>query len=258
MLLAAYLTTAFCVAAVGARYLLKDTSRVEATVMFRMALGLAAVLVPLQILFGHLTGDYIHDDQPVKFAAVEGRWVDEQPAAEVIFAVPDVNAERNRYEWKIPVLGSLVASSTLDSREVGLKDFPLADRPPILVPFFAFRIMAGCGMLMLALAWIGTYVARRGKLEQRKWLLWPVALSFPLGFAAVLTGWFTAEVGRQPWAVWGVLRTADAMTPGLSAHFALASLIMYVAVYGFIFCFGVYYILRIIRGSVFSGKVLTV
>jgi len=258
MLLAAYLTTAFCVAAVGAWYLLKDTSRVEATVMFRMALGLAAVLVPLQILFGHLTGDYIHDDQPVKFAAVEGRWVDEQPAAEVIFAVPDVKAERNDYEWKIPVLGSLVASSTLDSREVGLKDFPLADRPPILIPFFAFRIMVGCGMLMLALAWIGTYVAPRGKLEERRWLLWPVALSFPLGFAAVLTGWFTAEVGRQPWTVWGVLRTADAMTPGLSAHFALASLIMYVAVYGFIFCFGVYYILRIIRGGVYSGKVLTV
>ncbi len=252
MLLAAYLTTAFCVAAVGAGYLIKDTSRAEATVMFRMGLGLAAVLVPMQIFFGHLTGDYIHDYQPVKFAAVEGRWVDEKPAAEVIFALPDVGAERNRLEWKIPVLGSLIASGAPDSREVGLKDFPLAERPPILIPFFAFRVMAGCGMLMLALAWVGTYVARR------KWLLWPVAMSFPLGFIAILAGWFTAEVGRQPWTVWGVLRTADAMTPGLSSHFALASLVMYVAVYAFIFCFGVYYIFRIIRTGVFTGKALSV
>ncbi|MFU0418349.1 cytochrome ubiquinol oxidase subunit I, partial [Acinetobacter baumannii] len=99
--------------------------------MVRMSLGLAAVLVPLQILFGHLTGDYVHDDQPAKFAAIEGRWTDEQPAAEVIFAVPDVAAQRNRLEWKIPVLGSVVASGTLDSREVGLADFAAADRPPV-------------------------------------------------------------------------------------------------------------------------------
>ncbi|CAB3779477.1 Cytochrome bd-II ubiquinol oxidase subunit 1 [Paraburkholderia ultramafica] len=258
MLLGAYLTTAFCVAAVGATYLLKERYRIEAMVMVRMSLGLATVLVPLQILFGHLTGDYIHDDQPAKFAAVEGRWVDEQPAAEVIFAIPDADSQRNRLEWKVPVLGSLIASGTLDSREVGLTDFPAADRPPVLIPFFAFRVMAGCGVLMLALAWIGTAVARRGKLKKQRWLLWPLAFSFPLGFIAILAGWFTAEVGRQPWTVWGVLRTADALTPGLTPHFAAATLVMYVSVYAFIFCFGVYYILRIVRRGVFDGKVLTI
>ena len=257
MLLGAYLTTAFCVAAVGAGYLVKRRYRVEAMVMVRMSLGLAAVLVPLQILFGHLTGDYVHDDQPAKFAAIEGRWTDEQPAAEVIFAVPDVAAQRNRLEWKIPVLGSVVASGTLDSREVGLADFAAADRPPVLIPFFAFRIMAGCGAVMLALSWLATAFSRRGSLEKQRWLLWPVALSFPLGFIAVLAGWFVAEVGRQPWTVWGVLRTADALTPGLSTNFAAASLAMYVLVYTFIFLFGVYYIVRIVRHGVFSGAVLT-
>jgi len=221
-----------------------------------MGLGLAAVLVPLQFFFGHLTGDYIHNYQPVKFAAVEGRWVDEQPAAEVIFAIPDSAHERNRFEWKIPVLGSLIASSSLDSHEVGLTDFPRADRPPVLIPFFAFRVMAGCGVIMLALAWIGTAAARRRKLERQRWLLWPVACSFPLGFIAILAGWFTAEVGRQPWTVWGVLRTADALTPGLSAHFAATTLVLYIAVYGFIFCFGIYYIIRIVMGGVTNGKVI--
>ncbi|MBP0594097.1 cytochrome ubiquinol oxidase subunit I [Paraburkholderia sp. LEh10] len=256
MLLAAYLTTAFCVAAVGARYLLQGRDRAEATVMFRMALGLAAVLIPLQIFFGHLTGDYVHDYQPAKFAAIEGRWVDEQPAAEVIFAVPDSDGERNRFEWKVPVLGSLIGSGTLDSKEIGLKDFARADRPPVAIPFFAFRVMAGCGMLMLLLAWLGTYCARSRKLNEQRWLLWPVAWSFPLGFIAVLTGWFTAEVGRQPWTVWGVMRTADALTPGLSSHFAAATLALYVAVYGFIFCFGIYYILKIVNRGVMTGKVV--
>ncbi|KWA03796.1 cytochrome ubiquinol oxidase subunit I [Burkholderia territorii] len=258
MLLGAYLTTAFCVAAVGAAYLLKGRYRVEATIMVRMSVTLAAVLVPLQILFGHLTGDYLHDDQPAKFAAVEGRWTDEQPAAEVIFAIPDATHERNRFEWKVPVLGSLIASGTVDSREVGLTDFAAADRPPVLIPFFAFRVMAGCGLIMLALAWAGTVAARRGRLERQRWLLWPLACSFPLGFIAILAGWFTAEVGRQPWAVWGVLRTADALTPGLTAHFAAATLALFVALYAFIFCFGVYYIVRIVRRGLVIGNVLTV
>jgi cytochrome d ubiquinol oxidase subunit I len=117
--------------------------------------------------------------------------------------------------------------------------------------------MAGCGAVMLALSWLATAFSRRGSLEKQRWLLWPVALSFPLGFIAVLAGWFVAEVGRQPWTVWGVLRTADALTPGLSTNFAAASLAMYVLVYTFIFLFGVYYIVRIVRHGVFSGAVLT-
>ncbi|TCG02935.1 hypothetical protein BZM27_52165, partial [Paraburkholderia steynii] len=193
----------------------------------------------------------------VKFAAIEGRWADEQPATEVLIAIPDAATESNRFEWKIPVLGSIIGSSSLTAKEVGLKDFPRADRPPVLIPFLAFRIMVGCGLLMLLLAWVGSYVAGEKKLHGRRWLLVPVAWSFPLGFIAVLTGWFTAEVGRQPWTVWGVLRTADALTPHLSGQFAALSLAAYVATYAFIFCCGVFYIYRIVRDGPDASPVVT-
>src|SRR6201996_684268 len=124
MLVAAYLTGAFCVAATGAWYRLNDKFAVEGMLMLRMGLFLAAILVPVQLFMGHLNGDYVHERQPVKFAAIEGRWHDEQPAAEVLIALPDEAAERNRFEIAVPVLGSLIAATTFDSKEVGLTDFP--------------------------------------------------------------------------------------------------------------------------------------
>src|SRR3954452_7856674 len=256
MLLASYLTGAFCVAATGAWYLLRRTFAAEASVMLRMGLHLAAVLVPAQILFGHLTGDYVHDYQPAKFAAIEGRWHDEQPASEVLFAIPDAASESNRYEISVPVLGSLIGSLSLTSREVGLASFPAEDRPPVLIPFFAFRIMVGCGLVMLALAWAGIFLGRKGRLERNRPLLWLIFLSFPLPFVAILTGWFTAEVGRQPWAVYGVLRTADAVTPFLTTRAAATSLTVYGAIYGFVFAFGVLYIHRLLRAGPAGGLVL--
>jgi cytochrome d ubiquinol oxidase subunit I len=203
--------------------------------------------MPIQLFFGHLVGDYVHDDQPVKFAAVEGRWHDEQPAAEVIFAWPDAAHERNRYEISIPVLGSLIASLTTTSKEVGLKDFPRADRPPILITFMAFRVMVGCGILMLLIAWVGSLLAWRNRLAQRRLLLWSIYLSFPLPFIAILTGWFTAEVGRQPWTIYGLLRTADALTPTLTTQAASVSLAIFCLTYVFIFVFGIYYICKLLR-----------
>jgi cytochrome bd ubiquinol oxidase subunit I len=123
MLLASYLTGAFCVAATGAWYLLRRTYYIEARIMLQMGLYLAAVLVPAQLFFGHLTGDYVHDYQPVKFAAIEGRWHDEQPAAEVLIGIPDPATESNHYAISIPVLGSLIGSMSFTSKEVGLTDF---------------------------------------------------------------------------------------------------------------------------------------
>jgi cytochrome bd ubiquinol oxidase subunit I len=247
MLLAAFITGAFCVAATGAWYLLRGKFPAEAHIMLRMGLFLAAILVPVQIFFGHLNGDYVHEYQPAKFAAIEARWHDEQPAGEVLIAIPDQKAERNLYEIKIPVLGSLIASMSFDSKEVGLADFPRADRPPVLIPFFAFRIMVGCGLVMLALAWIGSYLSLKEQLEQSRLLLWAIFLSFPLPFIAILTGWFTAEVGRQPWTVYGVLRTADSVTPFLTTRAALFSLVVFCLVYTFIFAFGALYIHRLLR-----------
>ena len=178
--------------------------------MLRMGLYLAALLLPLQFVFGHLCGEYVHDLQPAKFAAIEGRWQDEQPASEVLLAIPDAPTQSNKYSISIPVLGSIIGSTSLTSKEVGLTSFPPQDRPPVLIPFFTFRIMVGCWFAMLAIAFVGSYLSYKGRLERKRLLLWLTFLSFPLPFIAILTGWFTAEVGRQPWTVYGVLRTADA------------------------------------------------
>jgi cytochrome d ubiquinol oxidase subunit I len=249
MLLASYLTGAFCVAATGAWYLLRREFTAEGGIMLRMGLYLSAVLVPAQLFFGHLTGDYVHEYQPVKFAAIEGRWHDEQPASEVLFAIPDPDAQTNRFAISVPILGSLIGSMSFNSKEVGLTDFPPQNRPPVIIPFFAFRIMVGCGLAMLLLAWVGSYMSIKNRLEQNRLLLWLTFLSFPLPFVAILTGWFTAEVGRQPWTVYGVLRTADAVTPFLTTAAAAVSLIVFCAVYTFIFSFGVIYTHRLLRAG---------
>jgi len=253
MLIAAYLTGAFCVAATGAWYRLRNTYAAEARVMLRMGLFLAAFLVPVQLLFGHLNGDYVHDRQPAKFAAIEARWHDEQPAAEVLMALPDPASESNRFEFKIPYLGSLIATMSLNSKEVGLTDFAPSDRPPVGIPFFAFRIMVACGLAMMAIAWLGSYALLTLRTGRERLLLWVTFLSFPLPFVATLTGWFTAEVGRQPWTVYGLMRTADAVTPHLTVDATLTSLIFFGLLYLLIFSFGTLCIYRLLRAGPVSA-----
>jgi cytochrome d ubiquinol oxidase subunit I len=247
MLLGAFLTTGMCVIATGAWYLLRGVHRDEGHVMLHWGLGLVAVLIPVQLFVGHLAGDYVHRHQPAKFAAIEARWKTEQPATEVLIAIPDETNRRNRFAIEIPKLGSFIASGTWDSREVGLESFPPGDRPPVLIPFFTFRIMVGMGLVMLAVSWWGNWLRFRGKLETARGFLRCAFLSFPTGFVAVLAGWFTAEVGRQPWVVYGLLRTADAVTPSLTGANVLFSLAAYVAVYCTFIPFGVYYIYKLLR-----------
>ena len=247
MLLGAFLTTGMCIIATGAWYLLRGVHRVEGRLMLNWGLGLVALLIPVQLFVGHLTGDYVHQHQPVKFAAIEARWHSEQPASEVLIGWPDEANERNRFAITVPRLGSFIASGTWDSREVGLTDFPKADRPPVLIPFFAFRVMVGMGLVMLAISWFGLLLRWRGRLEHARWFLWCAFLSFPTGFVAVLTGWFTAEVGRQPWVVYGLLRTADAVTPSLRGVDVLVSLSGYVLVYAVLVGFGLRYIYKLLR-----------
>jgi cytochrome d ubiquinol oxidase subunit I len=250
MLLASYLTGAFCAAATGAWYMLRREFNAEANVMLRMGLYLAAVLVPLQLVLGHFNGEYIVRHQPSKMAAIEARWHDEQPASEVLLAWPDVAGRRNLFAITLPApFGSLIDSDSLDAPEVGLDSIPPENWPPIAIPFFSFRIMVGCGIAMLALAWIGSYLSVKRRLEQNRLLLRLTFLSFPLPFIAILTGWFTAEVGRQPWTVYGVLRTADAMTPFLTTRAATISLVVFCTVYSFIFAFGTFYIYRLLRAG---------
>ncbi|WP_036260710.1 cytochrome ubiquinol oxidase subunit I [Methylocapsa aurea] len=247
MLLAAFLTTGMSVIATGAWYALRGVHRAEAAMMLNWGLALVALLVPLQLFVGHLTGDYVHHYQPAKFAAIEARWRTQQPASEVLLALPDPARERNWLSVEVPKLGSFIASGDWESREVGLDAFPEADRPPVIIPFFTFRIMVGMGLIMLAISWLGLFLRWRGALERARWFLWCAFLSFPSGFVAVLAGWFTAEVGRQPWVVYGLLRTKDAATPSLASGDVIASLLAYVAVYAVIYAFGFFYIYQLLR-----------
>ena len=251
MLLGAYLTTAFCVAATGAWYLLRHRHRQAARTMLAMGLGLAAVLTPAQIVVGHFNGEYTAEHQPAKFTAMEGRWQTEQPARLLLLAWPDVAAERNVWELGIPYLGSFVTHGNFSAEEPGIVTVPEDERPPFLIPFYSFRVMVGLGLIMLALSWGGVWLMTKRRLRDPeqlpRWFLWATFLHFPSGFVAVLAGWFTAEVGRQPWVVQGLLRTADAVTPSLSGEAVLVSLVAYAAVYALIFSAGTFYIYRLLR-----------
>jgi cytochrome d ubiquinol oxidase subunit I len=248
MLLAAYVTTAFCVAATGAWYTLQHRDRTEARTMLRMGLGIAAIMVPAQLVFGHLNGEYVVHHQPAKMAAIEARWHDEKPAGEVLLAWPDVANRRNLFAVTLPApFGSLIDSDSLTAGEVGLDSIPRTDWPPVVIPFLAFRVMVGCGIVMLFLAWVGSWLALDDRLETRRWLLWAIFLSFPLGFIATLTGWFTAEVGRQPWVVYGILRTAQAATPFLTPRDVAITLLVFGGIYALIFAAGTVYIYKLLR-----------
>src|ERR1700755_2347534 len=179
MLLASYLTGAFCVAATGAWYVLRKEYHAESRIMLRMGLGLAAVLMPIQLLFGHLNGEYVNIYQPSKMAAIEGRWNDEKPGSEVLIAWPDVENRRNLYAITLPPpFGSLIDSDSLTAAETGLNGIPRENWPPVVIPFFSFRIMVGCGMVMLGLAWLGTYLNFKQRLERNRLLLLGIFLSF--------------------------------------------------------------------------------
>jgi cytochrome d ubiquinol oxidase subunit I len=246
MLLAAFLTTAMCIAATGAWYVLRRIHAAEARVMLNWGLGLAAAVIPVQLFFGHLTGEYVLKHQPAKFAAIEARWKNEQPASETLVAWPDESQQRNLYAISVPKLGSFIASGNFTAPEVGLESFPPEDRPSVVIPFWGFRIMVGMGLIMLAVSWFGNLLRWRGRLETSRWFLWVTFLSFPTGFIAILCGWYTAEVGRQPWVVYGVLRTKDAVTPSLTTGDVLLSLAIYFLVYAVLAGFGFYYIYKLL------------
>jgi cytochrome d ubiquinol oxidase subunit I len=246
MFTAAFLTTSLVVAAVGARYLLKDRYVEEARTMLRMGIGMVAVLAPLQLLIGDQHGLNTLEHQPAKVAAMEAHWDGSKPADLVLFAWPSETEERNLYEVSIPNIASLILTHQLDGRIQGLKDFAPQDRPPVKPVFFAFRIMVGLGLLMIAAGLVGAYLWWRGTLFQARWFLTPLALSWPAGFIAILAGWWVTETGRQPWLAHGILRTADAASP-VSAEAVLTTLVLFVIVYSIVFSMGIYYINRLIE-----------
>ncbi len=246
MVAAAYLTTAFMVGGIGAWYIMRDQSVPHGRVMLGMALSLLVWLAPLQVVIGDLSGLNAREYQPAKIAALEAHWDTERGAPLILFAWPDTKTESNKYQIAVPKLGSLVLTHEWDGEIRGLKSFPPEDRPNPIIPFFAFRIMVGVGLIMIALSTIGAVLWLMGRLYTTRWFLKAMMWASPLGFVAVLAGWFTAEVGRQPWVVYGVLRTVDAVSP-VPGGKVLTSIILFVLVYGIVFGAGVYYIARLVR-----------
>ncbi len=245
MVTAAYLTTAFVVGGVGAYYLFRKQHVRHARVMMGMAMIMAVFVAPAQILFGDFHGLNTFEHQPAKVAAMEGLWETKKGAPMVLFAWPDQAAETNRYAVEIPNVSSLILTHEWDGEVRGLKEWPADERPPVAVVFWSFRIMVGLGVLMALTGLFAIILFFRKKLFDTRWFqIWCMALT-PAGFLAVVAGWFVTEVGRQPWVVHGLIRTADAVSP-VGAEQIAPSLIAFIVVYLFVFGAGAYYILRLI------------
>lgn len=244
MVLAAFLTTAFVVGAVGAWHLLSEPGNRAARIMFSMAMWMALLVAPLQIVAGDLHGLNTLSHQPAKIAAMEGHYETQKGAPLILFGLPDDEAEVTRYAIEIPKLGSFILTHDWNGELQGLKAWPKEERPPSTLIFWAFRIMVGIGMLMMAVGLWSAWARWRGQLHEARWLHRAVLIMGPSGFVAVLAGWITTEVGRQPWTVYGLLSTADSVAP-LEAPAVAASLLAFIVVYFAVFGAGTFYLLRL-------------
>jgi cytochrome d ubiquinol oxidase subunit I len=246
-----FVTTAFVVLGVGAYTLRRGQSVPQGRMMLRLALWFLAIFVPAQIILGDLHGLNTLAYQPAKLAAIEGLWDGGSGVAASIIGWPDEAAERNLGEIAIPRLGSLYLTHSWDGAVQGIKDFPADQRPPVAIVYFTFRIMVGIALLMLTVVVAGFVLMARGRLDRAAWYLRLCQLTSCLGFIAVIAGWTTTEVGRQPWTVYGLLRTADSVSPSLAGSDVALSLLLYVAVYLVIYPVGLFVMLRIVwRGPV--------
>ncbi|WP_310633082.1 cytochrome ubiquinol oxidase subunit I [Paraburkholderia sp.] len=247
MAIAAFIVAALVVAATGAWHLLKGRRDPAVKKMFSMALGLLLVLAPVQAFVGDAHGLNTREYQPAKIAAIEGLWDTEQGGTSLnVFGIPDMQAETTRYAVKIPHLGSLILTHSWDGEIKGLKSFPPDQRPNSTLIFWTFRVMVGLGILMIVLAVAGWWLRKRGTLYESRLFQRFVLAMGPTGFITLLAGWITTEAGRQPWVVYGVMRTSQAVSP-LTAQQVGISLMAFVAVYFLVFGTGIYYLLKLMR-----------
>ena len=245
MVTAAYLTTAFVVGGIGAFYLYRKLHVSHARVMFGMAMIMAIFVAPLQLVIGDLHGLNTLKHQPVKVSAIEGIWNTERGAALRLFGWPDQQQEETKYAIEIPKLSSLILTHSLNGEVKGLKEWPKEDRPPVPWVFWSFRLMVGAGVLMIVTGIMAAILYLRKRLFDTPWFqYWCMALT-PAGFIAVICGWCVTEIGRQPYVAYGVIRTAESVSPVAGPHIAL-SLLAFIITYIFIFGSGSYYILRLI------------
>jgi len=240
-------TAAFMIMGVGALYLRQGRFVAESRIMVRMSILFLSIMVPIQVVVGDLHGLNTLEYQPVKLAAMEGLWDGGAGVAASLFALPDQDGEKNRFEIAIPKLASLYLTHDLDGAVRGLKDFPKADRPPVAIVYFAFRIMVGVAIVMFSVTALGAFLLWRGRLFETDWFMRLAILISPIGFVAVIAGWTTTEVGRQPWVIYGQMRTAQAVTPSLTTLDVLLSLALYMLSYLVIFGGGFVLLRRLIR-----------
>ncbi len=251
MVTAAFLTTAFVVGGVGAYYLLSKKHqhvRKHAQIMLSMAMLMAVFVAPLQVFLGDMHGINTLEHQPLKVSAMEGVWEDERGAPLLLFAIPDQENQMNHFEIGIPKLSSVILTHDPNGLVPGLKRAAPEDQPPVLPVFFSFRIMVGIGMLMLLTGLISAYMFLRKKQFTTPWFLKLWVGMAPMGFVAIIAGWFTTEIGRQPWTVYNVLRTEDSISP-VMAEQVLFTLIGFIVIYTAVFGAGVYFILKTIRSG---------
>ena len=249
MSLSAFISTALLVAGTCAWHLRKGRRDSAISIPFSMALGMLLVLAPLQAFIGDAHGLNTLQYQPAKIAAIEGLWETEEGGTALnLFGIPDMASEQTRYAVSVPHLGSLLLTHSWDGQIRGLKSFAPQDRPNALVVFWSFRIMVGLGLLMILLAVVSLGLRLRGRLLDTPWFQRFALLMAPAGFMALLAGWITTEAGRQPWVVYGLLRTAQAASP-VSAQQVGISLLIYVMVYVLVFGTGIYYLFKLLRAG---------
>jgi len=244
-LLAAYLTTAFLVGAVGAYHLLRDRNNEGARIMFSMAMWMAVIVAPLQIIAGDLHGLNSYEHQPAKIAALEGHFETQAGAPFYIIGFPDMEAETTRYAISIPKAGSLILTHELNGVVKGLKEWPPEDRPYAPGLFWAFRIMVLIGFLMAAVGIWSAWLRWKGRLYDSPGLLRAALYMGPSGFIAVLAGWYVTEVGRQPYTVYGLLRTVESASP-IDTPGVATSLLAFFVIYMIVFGAGTVYIIRLL------------
>lgn len=252
MVTAAYLTTALVVAGASAFQLLKNRDQPESRMALKMAVGLFALLAPAQLVFGHWSGEVVGDHQPLKRAALEGYWTTRADQPLHLFGIPDRSAGKTHLEVSVPGAGNLVQGKPKDEVIPGLDQFPRQDWPVVFLVFWSFRLMVGLGLLMIALGAWGAWLWARGRLESQRWFLRACVAMSPAGFAAVLLGWITAEVGRQPYVAYGLLRTREAVSP-VGAGSVGTSLLAFMIVYAVVFTAGAIFIFRLLHEGPVAG-----
>lgn len=246
MLLASYVTTSFVVMAVASYYLLREKNLLLAKKCLSFALWSALLLVPLQIFMGDIVGINVHKQQPLKTAAMEGVWETQKGAPLLLFAWPSQEKQKNEYIISIPKLASLINTHHLDGEMLGLKSVAPIEQPRVAAVFFSFRAMVGIGILMLLTTIFGLLLRVKGNLYSNQWFhRWCVVIA-PLGFIASISGWLTAELGRQPWVVYHLLKTSKAVS-AIGMEEVIISLILLLLAYGVIFGFYLYYVFKLIR-----------